>query len=499
MPTVRFSVPFETEEKIGNLPGEDAAQVFYLEVLPMKKVGKPVFFIVALLIFALTFTAFFGISTSFGDISTTWIKGGDSIRWGIDVRGGVDATFGPADGIDATDDQMSAAEQIIKVRMVSQNITDYEIYTDYDKDRIIVRFPWKEDEADFNPEAAIQELGETAILTFREGFEVDEAGRPTGVTAEKIILEGQDVAEAYPSMTSDNQVVVALKLNKEGAEKFAEATTRLAKKGVISIWMDDTVISYPSVNTPITGGEAIIQGGFDAAAAKELADKINAGALPFKLETSNFSTISPTLGTGARDAMLIAGAIAFICVCLLMVIRYRLPGVVACIALAGQVAGSVAALTGYFPAFPSFTLTLPGMAGVILSIGMGVDANVITYERIREELYIGRGLDAAIDAGYKNAFSAIFDGNVTVAFVAIILMGAFGPPSSVFAIMLKPLFTLFGSSTTTGEIYSFGYTLLVGIILNFVMGVTASRLMLKSISKFKVFRKIWMYGGVKKK
>ena len=133
----------------------------------MKRVGKPVFFIVVLLIAALTFTSFFGISTSFGDISTTWIKGADSIRWGIDVRGGVDVTFGPADGIDATDDQMAAAEQIIKVRMVSQNITDYEIYTDYDKDRIIVRFPWKEDETDFDPESAIKELGETAVLTFR--------------------------------------------------------------------------------------------------------------------------------------------------------------------------------------------------------------------------------------------------------------------------------------------------------------------------------------------
>ena len=263
--------------------------------------------------------------------------------------------------------------------------------------------------------------------------------------------------------------------------------------------MDDTVISYPSVNTPITGGEAIIQGSFDAASAKELADKINAGSLPFKLETSNFSTISPTLGTGARDAMIIAGTIAFICVCILMIVLYRLPGVIACISLLGQVAGMIASLTGYLPVFPSFTLTVPGMAGIILSIGMGVDANVISNERIREELRLGRSLDAAINKGYQNSFAAIFDGNVTVAFVAIILMGAFGPPSSVFAILLKPLFTVFGTSTTTGEIYSFGYTLLVGIILNFVMGVTASKLMLKSISKFKPFRKSWMYGGAKKK
>lgn len=464
----------------------------------MKKVGKPVFFVVSLLIVLLTVTSFLGISTTFGDIPTTWIKGAQDIRWGIDVRGGVDVTFSPPDGYDASDEDMAAAEQIIKVRMVSQNITDYEIYTDYDKDRIIVRFPWKEDETEFNPEEAIAELGATARLTFREGYETDASGLPTGVTAETIILEGKDVEEATPAMTNENEIVVSLKLTSEGAEKFAEATSRLApSKGIISIWMDDVMISYPTVNDAILNGEASISGRFDAAAAKELADKINAGALPFTLQTTNFSTISPTLGVGARDAMVMAGFIAFISICVLMIVLYRLPGVVACIALMGQAAGTIAAITGYLPSISSFTLTLPGIAGIILSIGVGVDANVITYERIREELRLGRGIDAAIDAGYKRAFTAIFDGNVTVVFVAVILMGAFGPPASIFAMMLKPVFGIFGSSTT-GAIYSFGYTLLVGIILNFLMGVTASRLMLKSLSKFKPLRKAWLYGGEKK-
>lgn len=464
----------------------------------MKKVGKPVFFVVLVLILLLTYTSFLGITTTFGDIPTTWIKGAGDIRWGIDVRGGVDVTFSPPDDYDASDEDMAAAEQIIKVRMVSQNITDYEIYTDYDKDRIIVRFPWKEDETEFNPEDAIAELGATARLTFREGYETDASGLPSGVTAETIILEGKDVEEATPAMTNTNEIVVSLKLTAEGAEKFAEATTRLAPtKGIISIWMDDVMISYPSVQNAITNGEASISGNFDAAAAKELADKINAGALPFALQTTNFSTISPTLGVGARDAMVMAGFIAFAAICVLMIVLYRLPGIVACIALMGQAAGTVAAITGYLPSISSFTLTLPGIAGIILSIGVGVDANVITYERIREELRLGRGIDAAIDAGYKRAFTAIFDGNITVVFVAVILMGAFGPPASIFAMMLKPIFGIFGSSTT-GAIYSFGYTLLVGIILNFLMGVTASRLMLKSLSKFKPLRKAWLYGGEKK-
>jgi len=239
-----------------------------------------------------------------------------------------------------------------------------------------------------------------------------------------------------------------------------------------------------------------ITGGFTVETAKALADKINAGALPFKLETENYNSISPTLGAGARDSMIFAGVIAFILVSILMIARYRLPGVVAVIGLLGQVAGSIAALTGFFPVFPSFTLTLPGIAGIILSIGMGVDANVITTERIREELKIGKTVEGAIDSGYDMAFSAIFDGNITVIFVAIILMGAFGSPNSVFGKLLSPLFMWFGQSTA-GVIYSFGYTLLVGVILNFVMGVTACKLMMKSIVRFKAFKNPWLYGGVK--
>ena len=140
------------------------------------------------------------------------------------------------------------------------------------------------------------------------------------------------------------------------------------------------------------------------------------------------------------------------------------------------------------------TLTLPGIAGIILSIGMGVDANVITAERIKEELNNGKTLNGAIELGYKRAWSAVFDGNITVVFVAIILMGAFGPTDSVFGTLLSPVFSVFGASTA-GTIYSLGYTLLVGILLNFVFGIFCSRLMLSSLSKFKCFKKRKLYGG----
>ena len=464
----------------------------------MRRTNKSVFFIVVVLIAAIVYLAFFGLSTTSGDITKTYVKGASDIRWGIDIRGGVDVTFSPPEGYDATDDEMSAAESIIKVRLVSQNITDHEVYTDYDKDRIIVRFPWKSDEVDFNPEEAIKELGATARLTFREGLNTDSNGYPTNVQPETIILEGKDVESSYVAIDQEsNMPVVVLKLKDSGKDAFSEATGRLAPiKGIISIWMDDTLISYPYVSTQITGGEATITGGFTVDEAKALADRINAGALPFQLVTDNYNSISPTLGAGAKDAMILAGTIAFVLVALFMIFMYRLPGTVAVVALAGQLGLMIASITGFFPAFPSFTLTLPGIAGIILSIGFGVDANVITASRIKEELALGKTIEGAVEAGFKRAFTAIFDGNVTVIIVAIILMGSFGPPGSVFAKILSPLFAFFGPSTA-GAIYSFGYTLLVGVLLNLLMGVLASRLMLTSLAKFSGLKKPWLFGGEK--
>lgn len=463
----------------------------------MKRVGKPVVFIVVLLIAVLTYLSFFGVTSYYGDTQKTVIKGANNIRWGIDIRGGVDATFSAPKDIEVTKAQMAAAESVIKMRLVTKNITDYEVYTDYNKNRIIVRFPWKEDETDFDPEQAIKELGETALLTFREGKEVDAYGVPTGVTAENIILTGSDVKEARAGIDDKNNYLVVLELESSGVDAFSEATKKLAKTKVpISIWMDEEMISAPVVEAHITDGSASITGDFTLEEATSLADKINGGALPFKLEIESYSSISATLGTGAKDAMVLAGGIALVLVMIFMIIFYRLPGAIACIALLGQLAGSIAAITGFAATIPSFTLTLPGIAGIILSMGVGVDANIITAERIKEELQSGKSLDTSITTGFKRGFTAIFDGNITVIFVAVILMGAFGPTDSMFAKMLTPIFFAFGASTA-GTIYSFGYTLLVGIVLNFIMGVTCSRLMIKSISRFKPFQKGWLYGGEK--
>lgn len=463
----------------------------------MKRVKKPVFFVVAGLICVFAILATVGVHTYYGDITTTWIRGLTDIRWGIDIRGGVDVTFTPPEGYDASTEEMDAARSIIETRMLNNNITDYDLYIDYTADQIIVRFPWQSDDSDFDPEAAVKELGETAMLSFREGSPSD-IGTDETYEDLPLVLNGTDVKSATALYnTEDREYIVSLELEDSGVEKFSIATEKLyASRGIISIWMDDQVISYPRVSAHIKDGSATISGSFTAESAKELADKINGGALPFKLETSNFSTISPTLGEGARDAMALAGLIGFAFIVLFMIIKYRLPGAIASIALVGQAAGTFAAITGFFAFNDSFTLTIPGIAGIILALGMGVDANVITAERIKEEIHAGKSVNGAIRAGYKRAFAAIFDGNITMVIIALILMGAFGTSDSICAIVLSPIFTWFGASTE-GTIYSFGYTLAVGVILNFLFGILLSRLMTMSLADFKAFRKPALYGGAK--
>lgn len=466
----------------------------------MKRVAKPVFFIVAILILFLTVTSVFGFRTQYGDIETTHIKGVSDIRWGIDIKGGVEATFQPADGVQATPEQLESAKAVIETRLVSNNITDYELYADESSGKIIVRFPWKEDDTEQNPEEAINEIAATATLTFRPGdsyerVEYADDGTlvyktPTGETANTVLLDGSYIKSAQAGVITEdgnNQYVVSLEFNDEGKELFEQATT-MYLNNTISIWMDDTMLSSPTVSTVISDGSAQISGRFTAEEATALATKINAGALPFTLETVSSGAISATLGSNTLYAMAIAAVAALVIIILFMIIVFRLPGFVAVIALFGQLAITIVAVSGYFPVFNSFTMTLPGIAGMILSVGMGVDANIITAERIKEEMKIGKSLDSAINAGTKNSLSAIIDGNMTVVIVAVILILVFGP--------FNMLSFVFGPSTT-GSIYAFGYTLLIGVVANFIMGIGASRLMLKSISGFKIFRNPKLYGGAK--
>ena len=454
----------------------------------MNKKGKSwPLFVVAILIVVFSLTAIFGASYQYGDTKNIYIKGASDIRFGIDIRGGVDVTFMPAGDVDATPEQMTAAKTVIEDRLVGLGITDYESYVDSNKDRIIVRFPWKTGEADFNPQTAIDEIGTTAKMVFRKGSTADG----------EEILSGDDVTSANAAYNETEGWVVQLKFNSAGAAAFADATTeQAANKGTISIWLDDKNISTATVDEAITGGEAIIKGNFDQDSASTLANQINSGALPFALSAESYSTISPSLGAKSLEVMVLAGIIAFALVAVMMIVRYRLPGTIATISLFGQVAATLAVVSGYFTVFPGSTLTLPGIAGIILGIGMGVDANVITAERIKEELAKNKTLPAAVKSGFKMGLTPIIDGNVTIVIVAAILMGAFGPTDGFWAKVFNPIFFWFGPSTA-GTVYSFGFTLLTSVLLNFVFGVWATRVMIRGAVHCKALRNPWLYGGKK--
>ncbi len=468
----------------------------------MKKIGKSTFFIVVAIIALFAFTAVVGLDSAYGDKTKTYIKGVDDIKKGIDIQGGVDITFEPSDDYDGdvTSSQLDAAVQIMKTRLAALGITDNEVYSDSKSNRIIVRFPTQSGD-EFDPDEAVETLGNMAQLTFRKGDSTttDEDGNviPTG----EIVLTGSDVDKAdydyrQTSQASNQEWLVDLKLTSAGTDKFADATRELAGTDTpLSIWMDNEMISAPTVNSVITDGSAIITGTFTSESAKKLADQINGGALPFKMEAVSVNRISSTLGEGSLDAMVLAAGIAFAFIAVYMIVLYKLPGCVAVIALIGQIAGSIAAVTGWFGFMSGSTLTIPGIAGIILAVGMGVDANIITGERIKEELRSGKSLDSAVRIAYKRAFSAILDGNVTNVIIAVILMGAFGVPTSLFSkILNKTIFFAFGA-TAEGFVYSFGFTLLAGVILNFIMGVFASRLMVTSLTKFKCFKNRKLYGG----
>ena len=463
----------------------------------MKTKGKAWHLVAAVLLIAVfVYTAFFGVYAKYGDTTTTYIKGAKDIRFGVDIKGGVNVTFVPSDGYDATEEQLEAAQLVIENRLVALNVTDYELYVDNNSDSLILEFPWQSGETDFDPEAAIDEIGTTAYLTFREGSSADG----------ELILDGsmiESAAAQYGPVTSGgaSEYFVSLKFTDDGAKAFGDATTRLAaSKGTISIWLDDENVSTATVNTAITDGSAIITSSasnpFTQEQVVKMARQINSGALPFALTVDSYSTVSPSLGENSLSAMVLAGLIAFALIVVFMTILYRLPGFLACVALAGQVAATLAFVSGYFPVFESFTMTLPGIAGIILAIGMGVDANVITAERIKEELKNGKSLDGALKSGFARGLTPIIDGNVTIVIVAVVLMGAFGPSDGLFAKALHFVFFAFGPSTA-GTIYAFGYTLLTGVLLNFVFGVFATRVMIRGAASIKALRNPWLYGAEK--
>jgi len=438
------------------------------DFLQMKGNNGLKLFLVIALIAVMTYICFAG--SLFGLVK---IPGVNDIVPGIDINGGIDAMLYAIteDGRKPTQEELDTAKIIIEKRLDKEGILDRNVTTDLSSGRIIVQIPWAPGETDFNPDKTLEKIGRTALLTFQEVDEdkTDEDGNP--LPTGRKVLEGSDVVNAYPAKNSQTgNMEVVLELSEKGKESFSEATGRLIGKR-IAIFMDDQFISAPVVQTQITGGNAsIVLYGKDTKEAvkeaKDLADTIRAGALPFRMEAKQVNAISPLLGKGALNVTIRAFIVAFLLICTFMILYYRLPGLIASIALF-----MLAIMTLNFVSWLGITLTLPGLAGIVLSVGMGVDANVIIFERIKEELRSGKTIKAAIDLGFKRAFSAIFDGNMTTVIVAVILW-RFG----------------------TGAMISFAYTLIIGVVLSFFTALTLTKSMLEAVSDIDIARKTWLYG-----
>lgn len=380
--------------------------------------------IVILLIAALGFISIVGIGKD---------KSGSAsdIKLGLDLAGGVSITY-EAVGENPTEENMK--DTIYKLqKRVEDRSTEAEVYQEGDN-RINVDIPG-EDDAD----EVLKALGKAGSIEF-----VDPDG--------KVVVDGSDIDTASAETRTDGATsyVVALKLNANGTQKFAEATERLVGQP-ISIVYDGKEIQSPNVNEPITNGQAEISGQKSFQEAEELASVIRIGALPLELKEIRSTVVGAKLGEEAINTSLLAGLIGLIMVIVFMIAIYRIPGVASSLALCFYVTVMILVLIAF-----DVTLTLPGIAGILLSIGMAVDANVIIFTRIKEELATGKTVRSAIKLGFDKALSAIVDGNVTTLIAAAVLWFK-------------------GSGTVKG----FAQTLAIGIILSMVTALFVTKFILK--------------------
>lgn len=422
----------------------------------MKK-NKAVFglFLVLILTAFLCYTAAVGI----GPTGTGSVK---NIQTGLDLAGGVSITYQTKEKNPSAEDM---ADTVYKMqRRVEQYSTEAQAYKE-GNNRITVEIPGATD-----ADKILSDLGKPGSLCFitqsdadgNENFSIGEERYVLARSLDEIrrsgsiVLEGSDVADAkgtaYQNSQNGTQYAVSLTLTDEGASKFAEATKENVGK-LIAIVYDSQIISAPTVNEAITGGQAQITGMSGIEEAQNLASYIRIGSLSLELEELRSSVVAAQLGEEAISTSIMAGFIGLIIVILFMLVVYRIPGIVSGIALIDYTALVLITLNAF-----DITLTLPGIAGIILGIGMAVDANVIIYARIKEEITAGNSVESAIKSGFSKAFSAIFDGNITTLIASLVLM-----------------------QLGSGSVKGFAYTLAIGILVSMFTSLVLSRFLVKAL------------------
>lgn len=414
----------------------------------MKKKSVLMLILVLVVAIALNLVAFIGFDISgfkYGGI----FDENRGIRKGIDLAGGSVITF-QSSKQNPTDAEMDIVEAIFNARLTNAGYTEARISRG-NEGQITVEIP-----SVTNTDEAASLLGSTAKLTFQDA---DGNVVLDGATD----IKGAEYKYGQTSNTaSASQAYVQLTLTQEAVSKFAEATKTAAArsdgKNYISIVMDDNIISSPSVKQEINSETCIIEGNFTPETAQELANQIKSGQLPFELNVISKETIGAELGADALPTSMMAAGIGIIIIMLFMIIMYRMSGLLASIAMAVYV-GLISLILGLL----RVNLSLSGIAGIITSLGMAVDANVIIFERMKEELKLGKSVKAAVDSGFHKAFSAILDSNVTTIISCVVLY-------------------LSGIGTIRG----FAVTLGLGVVISMFTAITVTRFLLKQLVNLNI-------------
>ena len=375
----------------------------------------------------------------------------NSIKQGLDLQGGTHIVLEAEESGDnkVTDDAVERVIQILSRRINEMGLTEPIIQRE-GKKRIIIELPGVKD-----PDQAIKTIGKTAVMEFK-----NEEG--------EVRLTGNDLKDAKEQIGQNKNYMVGIEFTDEGAKKFARLTEENVGRH-IAIYLDGDLLTNPTVNEPITGGKAVITGSRTLDEAKNLAILLRSGALPVKVKVMEVRTVGPTLGQDSKDKSVLAFSVGIALIVAFMLILYRLSGFVATMALLVYV---LILLLILGPLVLNATLTLPGIAGIILSMVVAVDANILIFERFKEEVLEGKTLRMSMESGFKRAFSTIFDANTSVMITAVILI-------------------LLGS----GPVKGFAITLALGVIVSMFTAITMSRTLLRMLIECRITNRPFWYGA----
>lgn len=415
----------------------------------MKNRSVMKFILLLFIVILISYTAIFGLDIG----AYEFMPIGKELDLGLDLAGGVYVVLEAKTDVtgEELDKKMQETKAIIEQRVNGLGVSEPNI-TIEDKDRIRIELAGLND-----PQAAIDMIGKTAQLEF-----IDPDGN--------VVVTGENVKNSEVTY-SDNKLAVSLEFDSEGAKKFAEKTEELYAKAkdedrIIYIVLDGETISHPIVNAIIRDGKSVIEGNFTVDEASNLANLIRAGSLPMELEELEIEVMGPALGIESLNRSVKAALIGLILIFIFMIVVYKLPGLAADIALTIYLLIVVGVMI-----YLNAKLTLPGIAGLILSIGMAVDANVVIFERIKEEIRLGKSIRVAVNTGFKRALTTIIDANVTTLIAGIVLL-------------------YFG----TGAIRGFAVTLLIGLVTSLVTALFITRYILKLIISMQLTKNKKFFG-----